>query len=132
MSLQKTPNANRWHIGIFGKVNSGKSTLLNALTTQEVAVVSKEKGTTTDPVYKAMEIQGMGPVVFIDTAGFNDTSMLGSKRVDKTVEVTKKVDIALIVCADSDIEEELTWASRFKEMDVTVLFIVNDMGVNNV
>lgn len=132
MSLQKTPNANRWHIGIFGKVNSGKSTLLNALTTQEVAVVSKEKGTTTDPVYKAMEIHGMGPVVFIDTAGFNDTSMLGSKRVDKTAEVTKKVDIALIVCADSDIEEELTWASRFKEMNVTVLLIVNDMGVNNV
>lgn len=132
MSLQKTPNANRWHIGIFGKVNSGKSTLLNALTTQEVAVVSKEKGTTTDPVYKAMEIHAMGPVVFIDTAGFNDTSMLGSKRVDKTVEVTKKVDIALIVCADSDIEEELTWASRLKKMDVTVLFIVNDMKVNNV
>lgn len=132
MSLQKTPNANRWHIGIFGKVNSGKSTLLNALTTQEVAVVSKEKGTTTDPVYKAMEIHGMGPVVFIDTAGFNDTSMLGSKRVDKTVEVTKKVDIALIVCADSDIEEEITWASYFKETDVTVLLIVNDMKVNNV
>jgi [FeFe] hydrogenase H-cluster maturation GTPase HydF len=132
MSLQKTPNANRWHIGIFGKVNSGKSTLLNALTKQEVALVSKEKGTTTDPVYKAMEIHGMGPVVFIDTAGFNDISMLGSKRVDKTVEVTKKVDIALIVCADSDIEEELTWASRFKELNVTVLLIVNDMGVNNV
>lgn len=132
MSLQKTPNANRLHIGIFGKVNSGKSTLLNALTTQEVALVSKEKGTTTDPVYKAMEIHSIGPVVFIDTAGFNDSSMLGSKRVDKTVEVTKKVDIALIVCADSDIEEELTWASRFKEMNVTVLLIVNDMGVNNV
>jgi len=131
MSLQKTPNANRLHIGIFGKVNSGKSTLMNALTGQKVALVSKEKGTTTDAVYKAMELHGIGPVVFIDTAGFNDTSILGNKRMSKKIEVSKKVDLAIIVCAEDTIDEEFIWYSRFKQANVTVLLVVNDMGTNN-
>ncbi|MFV0394559.1 MAG: GTPase, partial [Coprobacillaceae bacterium] len=114
MSIQKTPNANRLHIGIFGKVNSGKSTLLNALTSQEVALVSKEEGTTTDPVYKAMETHGMGPVVFIDTAGYKDTSNLGSKRIEKTELTAKKVDIAIVVFSDNDIQEGLSWISKLK------------------
>ena len=74
MSLNDTPRANRLHIGIFGNTNSGKSSLVNALTGQDTALVSEIAGTTTDPVYKAMEIHGIGPCVFIDTAGFDDTA----------------------------------------------------------
>lgn len=132
MSLQKTPHASRVHIGIFGKVNSGKSTLLNALTSQEVALVSKEKGTTTDPVYKAMEIHGLGPVVFIDTAGFEDTSALGNRRLEKTKLTSKKVDIAIVVFSDIDIEEGLSWLEYFKEQNTKTIVVVNDMGTNPV
>ena len=83
MSLQDTPRANRLHIGIFGKRNSGKSTLLNAITGQDIALVSEIKGTTTDPVYKAMEIHGLGPCVLIDTAGIDDEEKIGKLRVEK-------------------------------------------------
>lgn len=102
MSLTKTPLSNRLHIGIFGKRNSGKSSLINAITNQEVAVVSDVPGTTTDPVYKSMEIHGIGPCVFIDTAGFDDIGDLGSMRVDKTMKVIEKTDFAIVVfSADS-------------------------------
>lgn len=131
MSLQKTPYANRVHIGIFGKVNSGKSTLLNALTGQAVALVSNEKGTTTDPVYKAMEIQGLGPVVFIDTAGYKDTSTLGNQRIEKTKLTAKKVDIAIVLFSDMDIVEGVEWITYFKEQKTKVIVVVNDMGNNN-
>jgi len=127
----QTPNASRLHIGIFGKVNSGKSTLLNALTSQEVALVSKEKGTTTDPVYKAMEISGIGPVVFIDTAGFEDASDLGIKRIEKTKQVTKKADIAIVIFADTDAKEGISWVHSLKKQDVKVIVVVNDMENNN-
>jgi len=131
MSIQKTPNSSRLHIGIFGKVNSGKSTLLNALTSQDVALVSEEKGTTTDPVYKAMEISGLGPVVFIDTAGFEDASDLGIKRIEKTKQVTKKADIAIVIFADMDAEEGISWVHSLKKQDVKVIVVVNDMENNN-
>ena len=78
MSLNDTPRSDRLHIGIFGRTNSGKSSLINALTNQNIALVSDVPGTTTDPVYKSMEIHGIGPCVFIDTAGFDDTGALGS------------------------------------------------------
>ncbi|MGL4485142.1 MAG: [FeFe] hydrogenase H-cluster maturation GTPase HydF [Anaerovoracaceae bacterium] len=97
MSLNDTPKANRLHIGIFGEMNSGKSTLLNALTGQDIAVVSDKAGTTTDPVYKAMELHPIGPVVFIDTAGFDDTGKLGELRVQRTEEVIKKTDVAILI-----------------------------------
>lgn len=97
MSLQDTPRADRLHIGIFGRRNSGKSTLLNALTGQQLAVVSPVAGTTTDPVYKSMEIHGIGPVVIIDTAGFDDEGDLGGMRVEKTRLAAKKTDVALLV-----------------------------------
>ena len=84
MSLSDTPNANRLHITLFGKRNSGKSSLINALTGQEVALVSDTPGTTTDPVSKAMEIQGIGPCLFIDTPGFDDEGKLGKMRIEKT------------------------------------------------
>ena len=97
MSLTNTPSANRLHIGLFGKRNSGKSSLINALTNQETALVSGVAGTTTDPVYKAMEIHGIGPCMFIDTAGFDDGGELGEMRVQKTKEALLKTDVALLL-----------------------------------
>jgi len=121
----------RLHIGIFGKVNSGKSTLLNALTSQEVALVSEEKGTTTDPVCKAMEINGIGPVMFIDTAGFDDTGSLGALRLEKTKEMMKKTDMAIVLFADADVEDSLSWVCKLREQNVKVIIAVNDMENNN-
>ena len=85
MSLTHTPQSNRLHIGVFGRRNSGKSSLVNALTGQHTALVSDVAGTTTDPVYKAMEIHGIGPVLFVDTAGFDDEGELGAMRVERPV-----------------------------------------------
>ena len=84
MSLNETPRANRLHIGIYGKRNSGKSSLINAITGHETALVSEFAGTTTDPVFKSLEIQGIGPCVLIDTAGFDDQGAIGELRVEMT------------------------------------------------
>ena len=97
MSLNTTPSANRTHIGIFGRRNAGKSSLVNALTGQSLAIVSDVKGTTTDPVQKAMELLPLGPVVMIDTPGLDDDGELGALRVQKTRQVLNKTDIALLV-----------------------------------
>lgn len=96
-SMNETTRANRLHIALFGITNAGKSSLINALTEQELALVSPVKGTTTDPVYKAMELFPLGPVVFIDTAGLDDASELGELRKRKTIEVLHKTDLALLV-----------------------------------
>jgi [FeFe] hydrogenase H-cluster maturation GTPase HydF len=95
--MQPTPKGNRLHIGLFGRRNVGKSSLLNALVRQDVAIVSAEAGTTTDPVEKPMELQPLGPVVFIDTAGIDDAGALGALRVEKTRQVLDRVDLALLV-----------------------------------
>lgn len=97
MSMNHTPRSNRLHIAIFGRSNAGKSSLINAITKQDAAVVSPVKGTTTDPVYKAMELLPLGPVVFIDTAGLDETGELGELRKQKTLDVLNKADLALIV-----------------------------------
>lgn len=97
MSLNETPRSNRLHIGIFGRRNSGKSSLINAITGHDTAIVSDHAGTTADPVYKSMEIHPIGPCVLIDTAGFDDDGEIGSLRVEKTREAAKKTDIALVV-----------------------------------
>lgn len=97
MSLNSTPAADRLHIAIFGKRNAGKSSLLNALTNQPLAIVSDVAGTTTDPVSKAMELLPLGPVLLIDTAGLDDTGTLGEMRIQKTMQVMRKTDIALLV-----------------------------------
>lgn len=97
MSLNSTPSANRVHIGFFGCRNAGKSSLVNAVTGQELAVVSDVKGTTTDPVSKAMELLPIGPVVIIDTPGYDDEGALGEKRVRKTKQTLNKTDIAVLV-----------------------------------
>jgi [FeFe] hydrogenase H-cluster maturation GTPase HydF len=125
MSLNDTPRANQLHIGIFGKRNSGKSTLINALTGHNTALVSSVAGTTTDPVYKTIEIYGIGPCVLIDTAGFDDSGYLGQMRVEKTKVAMEKTDVALIVCAEEDISQELEWAREFKARKAPVIMVIN-------
>ena len=125
MSLTDTPRANRLHIGIFGKRNSGKSSLVNALTRQETALVSDVAGTTADPVYKSMEIHGIGPCVFIDTAGFDDVGELGQMRVDKTKKVIEKTDIALVVFGGGDFSEETAWVHALRKRNIPVIAVLN-------
>lgn len=129
MSLTDTPRANQLHIGIFGKRNSGKSTLINALTNQEVALVSEIAGTTTDPVYKSMEIYGIGPCVFIDTAGFDDIGELGQLRIEKTKKAIDKIDIALMVFSDSELKEEIEWIQILKKHKIPVISILNKIDI---
>lgn len=125
MSMENTPRSNRIHIGIFGKRNSGKSSLINALTGQEIAVVSDFAGTTTDPVYKAMEIHGLGACMFIDTAGLDDEGELGALRIKQTMRAMERTDIALIVCTDDQIDQELQWSKWLKEKNTPILWILN-------
>ena len=97
MSLNDTPSAERVHIGFFGRRNAGKSSVVNAVTGQELSVVSDVKGTTTDPVLKSMELLPMGPVVIIDTPGFDDEGSLGELRVKKTKQILNRADCAVLV-----------------------------------
>lgn len=130
MSLNDTPRANRLHIGLYGRRNSGKSSLLNALTGQSVAMVSDVAGTTTDPVYKAMELHGIGPVVFIDTAGFDDVGKLGRLRVEKTEQAAKETDIALVLFtdeADETMEREFAWVKWFQKAKTPVIPVVSQI-----
>lgn len=130
MSFNNTPKSNRLHIGVFGKRNSGKSSLVNAITNQKTSIVSDVPGTTTDPTYKAIEIHGLGPCVFIDTAGYDDTQdILGKMRIDKTVDVVNKTDIALIVVSDSDLKEEEEWYKKLRDKKVSVIFVINKADV---
>ena len=130
MSLNDTPRANRLHIGIFGKRNSGKSSLINAITGHNTALVSEYAGTTTDPVYKTMEIYPIGPCVLIDTAGFDDEGALGQLRIDKTKEAANKTEIAIVVFdgeAKSDIKYHIEkgWIDEFRNKKVPVIGVVN-------
>lgn len=125
MSLTNTPRANRLHIGIFGKRNSGKSSLINAITMQDTALVSSTAGTTTDPVYKAMEINPIGPCVFIDTAGFDDTGDLGGMRIERTKEALEKTDIGIVVFADTASELEISWIKQLQNKNVPYIPIIN-------
>ena len=125
MSLNDTPRSERLHIGIFGRRNNGKSSLINAVTGQSVALVSDVAGTTADPVYKAMEIHGIGPVTLIDTAGFDDVGALGALRVEKTREALDKTDVALIVFTDGDCTEELTWLEEISRRKIPAVAVLN-------
>lgn len=129
MSIKDTPKANQLHIGILGKRNSGKSSLINALTNQEVALVSDIAGTTTDPVYKSMEIYGIGPCVFIDTAGFDDVGKLGQLRMDKTKKAIEKIDIALMVISDDGLKKEMEWIEILKQRNVPVITVLNKVDI---
>lgn len=123
--MQNTPRANRVHIGIFGPANSGKSSLINAITGQNVSIVSDIAGTTTDPVNKSMEVQGIGAVTFIDTAGFDDKGKLGAQRVEQTVRAADRTDVALVLCEDGSLEEEARWINMFRAKRVPVLAVIN-------
>ena len=125
MSLNNTPTANRLHIALFGKRNSGKSSLINALTGQDTALVSDIPGTTTDPVSKAMEMQGIGPCLFIDTPGFDDEGVLGEMRIARTLKAIERTDIALLLCEDGDCEDEKQWIKQLNERNISVILILN-------
>lgn len=125
MSLSNTPSANRVHIGLYGRRNSGKSSLINAITNQDIALVSDYAGTTTDPVYKAMEIHGIGPCMLIDTAGFDDEGELGKLRVEKTRQALDKTDIAILVFDGRAVTQEKEWISLLKEKKTPILAVVN-------
>ena len=125
MSFNETPAGGRLHIGIFGRTNAGKSSLINALTGQQAALVSDQEGTTTDPVYKAMEIHGLGPCVFIDTAGFDDAGALGSLRTKATQKALEKTDMALLVLTGLPGQKEQSWLKLMKERGIPVLIVLN-------
>lgn len=129
MSLTSTPRSNRLHIGIYGKRNSGKSSLINALTGQKIALVSDVAGTTADPVYKYMEIHGIGPCMFIDTAGFDDVGELGEMRIGQTRKAMDKTDIALVVWGDTQTEEEYDWIDAFKKRNTPVIPVINKSDI---
>ena len=127
MGLNQTPAANRVHIGFFGKRNAGKSSLVNAVTGQSLAIVSPVKGTTTDPVYKTMELLPIGPVMIIDTPGIDDEGQLGRERVKKTRQVLNKTDVAVLVvdaqAGMSDVDEEMI--HLFKEKEIPYVIALN-------
>lgn len=127
MSLNSTPSANRCHIAFFGLRNAGKSSLVNCVTNQETAVVSDIKGTTTDPVYKSMELLPLGPVVIIDTPGFDDEGELGEKRVERTMQILAKTDIAVLVsdARRSLNEKETEVLNLIKEKNIPFIIVFN-------
>lgn len=131
--MNNTPIANRLHIAIFGRRNAGKSTLINALTGQEIAVVSKIPGTTTDPVYKSMELLPLGPVVIIDTAGIDDEGDLGNLRIEKTYDVLRKTNFAIYVIdaeeGITDIDKKFIEEIKSKEINVVVVLNKSDKRI---
>ena len=147
--LNSVPRGERKHIAIFGKTNTGKSSLINFLTNQDLSIVSNKEGTTTDPVYKNMEIIGLGACRIIDTPGFDDTTDLSNERIKKTEIALLKTDLAILVFSDENFYEEKKWVEKFKalkvpficvlnkidaikEMDILATKILNDFGVNPV
>ena len=127
MSLNDTVRADRIHISFFGKRNSGKSSLVNAVTSQQLAIVSDVKGTTTDPVYKSMELLPLGPVVIIDTPGYDDEGELGQQRVSKTFQVMNKTDIGVMV-AEASVgltEDDLKLCERLKAKNIPFIVVYN-------
>ena len=129
MSLNNTPTANRLHIVLFGRRNSGKSSLINALTGQDTALVSDIPGTTTDPVSKAMELHGIGPCVIIDTPGFDDEGTLGEMRIERTLKAIERTDIALLLCEETNLQEEAAWMQQLKAKNIPVVLILNKADI---
>lgn len=129
-SLEQTPKANRVHIGFFGRCNAGKSTLINMLTGQPVALVSDIAGTTTDPVSKAMEILPIGPVMIIDTAGVDDVSELGPLRIAKTKELLPKINMAIYVLKtdEAPTEADVDWLKRLQALKIPMLLVLNEVN----
>lgn len=134
----ETPRGNRVHIAIYGRTNAGKSSLINKITNQSISLVSETRGTTTDPVYKAMELLPIGPVVFIDTAGIDDTTELGELRVKKTKEILNKMDIALllisteVVLENQELNYEKEWIREIKKRENPFIVILNKVDLVSV
>ncbi|NLJ85349.1 MAG: [FeFe] hydrogenase H-cluster maturation GTPase HydF [Firmicutes bacterium] len=133
MSLDKTPRSNRYHIAILGRMNSGKSSLINALAQQDVAVVSSIAGTTTDAVHKAMEIHGTGPVVFIDTPGVDDASLLSEARITRTKKAIDSADLAIVVidAPKGEGEPEQKLYAHLEEKQVPYIVAVNKIDIGD-
>ena len=131
--MEQTPKANRVHIGFFGRCNAGKSTLINMLTDQPVSLVSEVAGTTTDPVSKSMEILPIGPVVITDTAGIDDTTELGTLRMEKTEEVVKKINLAVYVLRTDEepTADDMHWLGLLKQNNVPIALFINEINVEN-
>ena len=132
--MNDTPNSNRTHIAIFGRRNAGKSSIINAIANQNVAIVSDNAGTTTDPVKKAIEINKIGACVIVDTAGFDDDGELGLLRIEKTKKIIESTDIALLVF-DCDSENndyilELKWKNELSEFGITIIAVINKIDLN--
>lgn len=134
----ETPRGNRVHIAIYGRTNAGKSSLINKITNQSISLVSETRGTTTDPVYKAMELLPIGPVVFIDTAGIDDITELGELRVKKTKEILNKMDIALllisteVVLENQELNYEKEWIREIKKREKPFIVILNKVDLVSV
>lgn len=130
--MQSTPKGMRVHIGIFGKRNVGKSSILNILVNQDISIVSETAGTTTDPVEKSMELLPLGPVVFVDTAGIDDTGALGLKRVEKTKKVIDRIDLAIIVCDEGFDEFEELLIKEFQTRKTPFIVVVNKIDTTKI
>lgn len=128
MSLNDTPYSNRLHILLIGRRNCGKSSMINALTGQDIALVSDVAGTTTDPVMKSMEIHGIGPCLFIDTPGFDDEGTLGIQRVKRTERALERADVALLFCS-GDMQQELQWMERLRANKIPVILLLNKIDI---
>lgn len=130
-NLNQTPSANRTHIGIFGKRNAGKSSLINAITGQNYAIVSDVLGTTTDPVLKSMELHPLGPVVIIDTPGLDDEGTLGALRIQKAYQILNKTDIAVLVidASSSVTKEDSEILKRIHEKEIPCVIVVNKSDI---
>ena len=122
-AFNRAPQSERLHIALFGRRNVGKSSLNNALTGQHIALVSDVPGTTTDPVIKSMEILPLGPCVLIDTAGFDDSGKVGDLRTERTREVIKQTDIAILVTDGTTLDNEAVWASLLKQANVPYIVV---------
>lgn len=127
MELNKTNSGNRIHIGFFGKVNSGKSSIINEFSGRDISIVSNQEGTTTDPVYKSMEIKSLGPCLLMDTPGIGDKTVLGQKRMKRTDEVISKTDIGVLVVSDTKTESEREMLKKFK--DTPILVLINKIDI---
>ncbi len=129
----KTLKSMRLHIGIFGKTNAGKSSLLNRITNQEVSIVSDIAGTTTDVVEKSMELLPVGPVNFLDTAGINDTTALSAERIEKTMKIINRTDIGVIVCDYNGVDDyEKDLINKFNELNIPFIIIVNKSDIREI
>ncbi|MBR5003484.1 MAG: [Bacteroidaceae bacterium] len=123
--MQQTPQSERLHIAFFGRCNSGKSSLINALTGQNIAVVSNVSGTTTDPVSKPIELPGLGACVLIDTPGYDDTSLLGEQRIAQTTRVVDKTDIAILLFTEQWGDDERRWIAEFRAREIPIIAVLS-------